>query len=96
MLLSPKRGTRCRKISASAKAEPTATSRCKNAVTHEEDRMCDYCHEKAAEDLIAMLPPPENKLSLGRGTSAYSSTPVITLGVGFGHSRLIRFFGECG
>ena len=30
---------------------------CKNAVTHEEDRMCDYCHDNAADDIIAMLPP---------------------------------------
>jgi hypothetical protein len=29
---------------------------CKNAMTHEDDQMCDYCHDKAA-DLLAMLPP---------------------------------------
>ena len=29
---------------------------CKNAMTHEEDQMCDYCHGKAA-DLLSMLPP---------------------------------------
>jgi hypothetical protein len=29
---------------------------CKNAMTHEEDQMCDYCHDKAA-DLLSMLPP---------------------------------------
>jgi hypothetical protein len=28
----------------------------KNAMTHEEDQMCDYCHDKAA-DLLSMLPP---------------------------------------
>ena len=30
---------------------------CKNAVTHEDDRMCDYCHEKGADEIIQMLPP---------------------------------------
>ena len=38
---------------------------CKNAITHEDDQMCDYCHDKAddilahnkADDLLAMLPP---------------------------------------
>ena len=29
---------------------------CKNAITHEDDQMCDYCHDEAA-DLLAMLPP---------------------------------------
>ena len=52
---------------------------CKNAVTHEEDRMCDYCHDLAAEDLVATL-PPENELPLGRGLLV---TPA-TWGVGFG------------
>ena len=33
-----------------------APGECKNAMTHEEDHMCDYCHEKAV-DLLAMLPP---------------------------------------
>ena len=38
---------------------------CKNAITHEDDQMCDYCRDKAedllahdkADDLLAMLPP---------------------------------------
>jgi hypothetical protein len=34
---------------------------CKNAMTHEEDHMCDYCHDKA-DDLLSRL---ENKLLLG-------------------------------
>ena len=33
-----------------------APGECKNAMTHEEDHMCDYCHEKAV-DLLAMPPP---------------------------------------
>jgi hypothetical protein len=31
--------------------------KCQNAVTHEEDQMCDYCHDKAADDFIQTLPP---------------------------------------
>jgi hypothetical protein len=30
---------------------------CKNAMTHEDDRVCDYCHGKAADDLLAAIPP---------------------------------------
>ena len=30
---------------------------CKNTVTREDDQMCDYWHDKAASDLIEMLPP---------------------------------------
>jgi hypothetical protein len=29
----------------------------KNAMTHEEDQVCDYCHGKAADDLLAVIPP---------------------------------------
>jgi hypothetical protein len=30
---------------------------CKSPITHPEDNMCDYCHDNAADDFIAMLPP---------------------------------------
>ena len=30
---------------------------CKNMATHEEDQMCDECHDKAASELIQALPP---------------------------------------
>jgi len=30
---------------------------CKNAVTHDEDQMCDECHDEAASELIQALPP---------------------------------------
>jgi len=46
------------KINASAKAEHShEPGECKHVMTHEDDRMCDYCHGKAADDLIATLPP---------------------------------------
>jgi hypothetical protein len=72
------RRTRCPKV------ETTATpGECKNAVTHEEDRMCDYCHDLAAEDLVATL-PPENELPLGRGALSLLVTPATWASVSLG------------
>src|SRR6478735_9296481 len=51
---------------------------CKNEMTHEEDQMCDYCHDKAA-DLLSML-PPENSFRRSGWNGVQRVGVLITLG----------------
>ena len=48
---------------------------CKNAMTHEEDRMCDYCHDKAADLLAGTVAALQ--LAAIKATEAPTAKPLV-------------------